>query len=56
LIDLYQALASYIHLFPEQYFRWTKADDVLHIILGLLLVGIGCYGAFNRSQRQSHPA
>ena len=51
LIDLYQALASYTHLFPEQYFRWTKADDVLHIILGLMLVGIGCYGAFNRRQR-----
>ncbi len=50
LIDLYQALASYTHLFPEQYFRWTKADDVLHLILGLMLVGIGCYGAFNRRQ------
>jgi hypothetical protein len=56
LIDLYQALASYTHLFPEQYFRWTGADDVLHIILGLLLVGIGCYGAFNRRQRESHRA
>ncbi len=44
LIDLYQALASYTHLFPEQYFRWTRADDVLHIILGLTLVGIGYYG------------
>jgi hypothetical protein len=56
LVDLYQALASYTHLFPKQYFRWTGADDVLHIILGLLLVGIGCYGAFNRRQRQSHLA
>lgn len=52
LIDLYQALASYTHLFPEQYFRWTKADDYLHIILGLMLVIIGCYGVFNRRQRQ----
>ncbi len=50
LIDLYQAFASYTHLFPEQYFRWTRADDVLHIILGLILVGIGCYGAFKRRQ------
>ena len=48
LIDLYQALASYAHLFPEQFFRWTRVDDVLHIILGLMLVGIGFYGVFNR--------
>jgi hypothetical protein len=27
LIDLYQALASYLHLPPEQYFRWTRVDD-----------------------------
>ena len=44
LIDLYQALASYTHLFPERLFRWTRLDDVLHIIIGLALVGIGCYG------------
>src|ERR1044071_4920673 len=24
LIDLYQALASYLHLFPERFFRWTR--------------------------------
>ncbi|MBA2734034.1 MAG: hypothetical protein H0U54_14280 [Acidobacteria bacterium] len=54
LIDLYQALASYMHLFPEKLFRWTRVDDILHIILGLMLVGIGCYGAFNRRQGKSH--
>jgi hypothetical protein len=48
LIDLYQALASYTHLFPEQFFHWTKADDVLHIVIGLMLVIIGCYGAIKR--------
>jgi hypothetical protein len=48
LIDLYQALASYKHLFPERLFRWTGVDDLLHITLGLLLVIIGCYGALNR--------
>jgi len=42
LIDLYQALASFAHLFPEQYFKWTRVDDVLHIVIGagLVLVGI----------------
>src|SRR4030095_358929 len=34
LIDLYQALASFTHLFPERFFRWTMADDIIHIILG----------------------
>jgi hypothetical protein len=56
LIDLYQALASYAHLFPEKFFHWTRVDDILHIILGLMLVGIGCYGAFNHHQSQSHLA
>jgi hypothetical protein len=46
LIDLYQALASYLHLPPEQYFLWTRVDDVLHIAIGLALVMIGCYGIF----------
>lgn len=44
LIDLYQAVASFMHLFPEQYFRWTRADDVLHIVIGLALVLIGWSG------------
>ncbi len=43
-IDLYQFIASYVHLFPEQYFRWTAADDVLHIVIGLILVLMGMYG------------
>jgi hypothetical protein len=44
LIDLYQAAASYAHLFPKEYFRWTRADDVLHIIIGAALVAVGLYG------------
>lgn len=43
-IDLYQFVASYADLFPEQYFRWTAADDVLHIVIGLILVLMGVYG------------
>lgn len=44
LIDLCQALASRLDLFPEQYFLWTKVDDILHILIGLALVIIGAYG------------
>lgn len=44
LIDLYQALASFAHLFPERYFQWTRADDVLHIGIGAALILIGIFG------------
>ena len=43
LIDLYQAGASYLHIFPEKHFRWKKADDVLHIIIGTGLVVVGIF-------------
>ena len=51
-IDLYQALASMIGIFPERFFRWTAVDDVLHIIIGAGLVLIGIYG-LNRQQADS---
>ena len=44
LIDLYQAIASFAHLFPEQYFQWTRIDDILHIVIGAVLVFVGFYG------------
>ena len=40
-IDLYQALASHQHWFPESLFRWTSTDDVLHFVLGVGLVVAG---------------
>ena len=43
-IDLYQAVASFAHLFPERHFRWTRVDDVLHIGIGALLVIVGVFG------------
>jgi hypothetical protein len=43
-IDLYQFVASYADLFPEQFFQWTPADDFLHISLGLILALLGLYG------------
>lgn len=44
LIDLYQALASFLHLFPAELFKWTRVDDVLHIVIGAALVAVGLYG------------
>lgn len=46
LIDLYQAVASVLHLPPEKYFLWTKVDDISHVLIGLALVIIGVYGLF----------
>lgn len=44
LIDLYQAAASFAHLPPEKYFRWTSVDDMLHIVIGAGLVLVGVFG------------
>jgi hypothetical protein len=42
-IDLYQALASRMHWWPERIFRWTKVDDVLHVVIGIALIAIGIF-------------
>ncbi len=44
-VDLYQALASVLGWFPAAAFRWTRADDVLHVVLGLALVAVGGFAA-----------
>jgi hypothetical protein len=44
LIDLYQAAASFLHLFPESRFHWRTGDDILHIVIGAALVLIGLSG------------
>jgi len=44
LIDLYQALASFMNWFPENYFQWKIADDILHLIIGAVLVPIALWG------------
>jgi hypothetical protein len=41
LIDLYQAYASHANLFPMEHFRWTHADDLIHIVIGVTLVVVG---------------
>ena len=43
LIDLYQAVASFLHWFPEKQFKWKRADDVLHILIGAALVLVGVF-------------
>ena len=53
LIDLYQALASAIGLAPIQYFHWTYADDVVHVLLGFALVLIGGYGLLKWKERHA---
>ena len=49
LIDLYQAFASFLDLFPEKHFQWTRVDDILHILIGATLVSIGLFAAKSRS-------
>jgi hypothetical protein len=44
LIDLYQAIASYLSWPPKQYFLWTRVDDILHVLIGVALVIIGTSG------------
>ncbi|MGV3619628.1 MAG: DUF4383 domain-containing protein [Archangium sp.] len=41
VIDLLQAVASFQHFWPEELFRWTRVDDVLHVVIGAALVAIG---------------
>ena len=53
LIDLYQALASYLSLPPKDYFLWTRVDDILHVVIGLTLLGIGVFGLY-RSRVTNH--
>ena len=48
LVDLYQAAASFLDLFPETHFRWTRVDDALHVVVGALLVGVALYARQGR--------
>jgi hypothetical protein len=41
LVDLYQALAGVVDLFPAALFAYRPLDDVLHVVLGLGLAGLG---------------
>lgn len=47
-IDLYQAFASFLDLFPETHFQWTSVDDILHIVIGAGLVLVGLFASKSR--------
>jgi Domain of unknown function (DUF4383) len=40
-LDLYQAAASRRGWFPQRWFRWKTADDVLHVGIGVGLIVAG---------------
>ncbi len=44
-VDLYQAVASRRGWFPQRWFRWKTADDVLHVGIGAALVLAGLCGS-----------
>jgi hypothetical protein len=44
LVDLYQAVAGLLGLFPAQLFALRPADHVAHVVFGLALVAIGTRG------------
>jgi hypothetical protein len=50
LIDIYQAIASFLNLPPKESFLWTRVDDVLHVVLGLGLFLIGLYGILAKKE------
>ena len=43
-IDLYQALASVTDLWPRSLFLWTRVDDILHVVIGAMLVAVALFG------------
>jgi hypothetical protein len=40
-VDLYQALAGVLGIFPAGVFGLRPADHVVHVVLGAVLVGVG---------------
>ena len=55
LIDIYQAVASYVGLPPKEYFLWTSVDDILHVVIGFALLGIGSYGLYRHRLTTAKP-
>jgi hypothetical protein len=51
VIDLYQALASRLHLFPDRLFRWTRTDDALHVGIGVGLLIVSGLALSSSSRR-----
>lgn len=54
LIDLYQAIASAAELWPKQAFAWKPVDDLLHVIIGVGLVGVGLVAGRPSTEPRPH--
>lgn len=44
LLDLYQAAASFLNIFPDELINYTLTDDILHVVIGIVLVLAGVFG------------
>jgi len=53
MIDLYQAAAGLLGVFPAAVFGLRPADHVVHVVLGLLLVAFGVRGVVPGTARAS---
>jgi len=42
--DVYQAIAGVAGIFPTRVFRYTRADHVVHVVLGVGLAAVGWMG------------
>jgi len=49
LIDIYQFFASFADWFPKEHFKWHTTDDLLHIIIGGLLIIVGIFSKSSRN-------
>jgi hypothetical protein len=53
-IDLYQAVAGHLGVFPADVFALRPADHVLHWVIGAFLAGLGATGLLD--ERRQHRA
>lgn len=44
LINIYQFAASYANQFPAHYFKWTRIDNLIHLLLGTFFLVIAFLG------------
>jgi hypothetical protein len=48
LIYIYQIVASMLHLFPHEYFRWSTTDTIINTDIGLSLLLISMWGMLRK--------
>ncbi len=53
LIDVYQAVAGLLGLWPQSIFLWTRVDDGLHWVVGASLIGVGLLADRERPPRMT---